>query len=146
MKILDMEIVEFTTEYFEAYKAWFADRFLEFVTLLWSVICASQNFWAVLGHQDCVFKLRGQASVFGSYGPAISLIANRMLRTTINHRFDREAHSWVKSFAFGLWAGDVWNVGALMKLCADAMANVFVDDAKSLVVIFHMGDNRFADD
>ena len=50
-----------------------------------------QRLRTMLGHQDGVLELGGEAAVFRPHGPAVAFALNRIFDAGVDHRLDGEA-------------------------------------------------------
>ena len=109
------------------------------------VLRNGHHLGAVFGHQDRVFELSRRLSVFGAYRPAIARVANRFLGAAVDHRFDGEANPRMQSVPARLRAGDVRDVGTLVELKPDSVADILFDDAEVFVVATYMVNDGLTD-
>lgn len=86
-----------------------------------------QDLWAILSHQDSVFELGGELSIFGSHRPVVGSVEFGKARTDVDHRFDREAHTGEQAFLAALAIGNVRNVRVLVEPLAQPVADIFAD-------------------
>ena len=71
------------------------------------------------------------------------LLCTESLRAGVDHRLDREAQAGLEPLAAGFGRGDVRDRRRLVELPADAVADVFLDDAEA--VLAGVADDRVAD-
>src|SRR5436190_8040569 len=104
-----------------------------------------ERLGALFGHHDRVLELRGEAAVLGAHRPAVALAKECIARAGVDHRLDGEANARLKSLAarFGRGGGIVGNRWRLMKLPADAVADIFLHDGEAVFPC--VTTDRFAD-
>ena len=91
-----------------------------------------------------MLELSRNFAVDRPHSPTVFGVANALLGPTIDHRFNRETHTWMQSFLARLASRNVRNVGALVELLANAVPYIFVNDAV-IEVLGNVVDDRLAD-
>src|SRR5262245_36357045 len=90
-----------------------------------------------------MLELSGQAAILGADCPAVSFAEHGLFGARVDHRLDREADTRLHARAAGFRRGIVRHRWWLVKLAADAVADVFLHDAE--VVLSGPLDDRLAD-
>ena len=90
-----------------------------------------------------MFKLCGEFSIGGSDRPSVLPVANRVVRTDVDHRLNGKTHSGMQTVLISLPIRDMRNVGTLMETRPDTMSDIFVDNSKA-IVLRNVGNNRLA--
>jgi hypothetical protein len=104
---------------------------LELVAFLGAGFGEGHGFGAVLGHEDGVLELGGEAAVFGTNGPTVALALHGILDASVDHRLDGENEAGLEALPAGFRCGNVGDSWRLMEIAADAVADIFLDDGEA---------------
>lgn len=112
------------------------------MALAGTVLGLGQDLGALFGHQNGMLELGRWASVAGSHRPSVGLVALRVTRTSVDHRFDGEAHAREQPVDAALSVREVRDRWIQVELFSQTMSDVFTNDGET--TSFGFRDHRFA--